>query len=97
MPRLPAILSLATPSSTSVPPREIDITAGDGRHRVDVHVTLRARAQVLIPDEHEPCSVVALNECVGSARVRHTLDGEVQHEGESPCVYEVLEGGARAR
>lgn len=95
-PRIPAALSLATPPAISIPPREVDITATDGHRRVDVEVRSLARAQVLIPDERRACGVVALNECVGTARLRHSLDGALLHEGESPCVYEVLEGGAGA-
>ncbi|MBZ5710994.1 hypothetical protein [Nannocystis pusilla] len=97
VPRLPAVLSLATPCSASVPPRELEFTAVDGPRRVDVEVTLGARSQILIPDDHDPLAVVVLNECIGTARVRHTLHGHLQHDGESPCVFEVLEGTGRAR
>ena len=97
VPRLPAVLSLATPYSASVPPRELEFTAVDGPRRVEVRVTLQARSQILIPDDHDPLAVVVLNECIGTARVRHTLHDQVQHDGESPCVFEVLEGSGHAR
>lgn len=96
-PRLPAVLSVATPYSASVPPRELVFSAADGPRRVDAHVTLQARSQILIPDAHDPLGVVVLNECIGSARVRHQLGDELLHDDERPCVFEILEGGGRAR
>ena len=87
VPRLPSVLSVATPYSASVPPREVALTASDGRRRVEVRVSSAACAQVLIPDEHRPTGVVVLNECLGAAHVRHTLGDELVYEGESPCVY----------
>ncbi|MCB9646303.1 MAG: hypothetical protein H6730_06850 [Deltaproteobacteria bacterium] len=86
---IPAVFALVSPPARHPPPLRLDFAAaGEGR-KLEVQCELRRRARILVPTSAGPTSTMVLEECIGEAKGRISIEGRpVDVTGR--CVFEFL-------